>query len=99
MLIGTPAGTDVMPSVTASVSPLRSARTKSRPGSRKEDGAVGEPATPQQDRLTAAEEAFAERLAPLVERWRARIVGAALEGGGQREEEQERDGEHVHARD
>jgi hypothetical protein len=41
-----------------------------------EDGAVSETTTPQ-DRLPAAEEAFAERLAPLmelVERWRARIV-------------------------
>src|SRR3954449_761233 len=59
--------------------PSRPARTKSRPGSRKEDGAVGEPTTPQ-DRLPAAEEAFAERVAPLlelVERWRARIVGEA----------------------
>ena len=36
---------------------------------------MGEPATPQQDRLPA-EEVFAERVAPLlelVERWRARI--------------------------
>ena len=41
---------------------------------------MGEPTTPQQDRLPAAEEAFAERLAPLlemVERWRARIAGEA----------------------
>ena len=41
---------------------------------------MSEPTTPQQDRLPAAEEAFAERLAPLtelVERWRARIVGEA----------------------
>ena len=63
-----------------SVSPHRPARIKSRPGSREEDGAVGEPTTPRQDRLPAAEEAFAERLAPLlelVERWRARIVGEA----------------------
>ena len=40
---------------------------------------MGEPTTPQ-DRLPTAEEAFAERLAPLlelVERWRARIVGEA----------------------
>ena len=37
---------------------------------------MGEPTTPQQDRLPAAEEVFAERVAPLmelVERWRARI--------------------------
>ena len=41
---------------------------------------MGEPTTPQQDRLPAAEEAFAERLAPLiglVERWRARIASEA----------------------
>ena len=41
---------------------------------------MGEPTTPQQDRLPAAEEAFAERLAPLLElleRWRARIVTEA----------------------
>ena len=41
---------------------------------------MSEPTTPQQDRLPAAEEAFAERLAPLlelVERWRARIAGEA----------------------
>jgi hypothetical protein len=40
---------------------------------------VGEPTTPR-DRLPTAEEAFAERLAPLlglVERWRARIVSEA----------------------
>jgi hypothetical protein len=40
---------------------------------------VGEPTTPQ-DRLPTAEEAFAERVAPLlelVERWRARIVADA----------------------
>jgi hypothetical protein len=37
---------------------------------------VGEPTTPQ-DRLPTAEEAFAERVAPLVERWRARIVSEA----------------------
>src|SRR3954468_14560825 len=59
--------------------PSRPARTKSRPGSRKEDGAVGEPTTPR-DRLPTAEEAFAERLAPLlelVERGRARVVSEA----------------------
>src|SRR3954453_6186284 len=69
-----------MSSVTASVSPHRPAPTKPRPGPRKENGAVGEPTTPQQDRLPAAEEAFAERAAPLmelVERWRARIVAEA----------------------
>src|SRR5690349_21214034 len=68
-----------MSCLTASVSPPRPARTKSHPGSREEDGAVGEPTTPQQDRLPAAE-VFAERLAPLlelVERWRARIVTEA----------------------
>ena len=40
---------------------------------------MGEPTTPR-DRLPAAEEVFAERLAPLmelVERWRARIVAEA----------------------
>src|SRR3954468_2427190 len=59
--------------------PSRPARTKSGPGSRKEDGAVGEPTTPR-DRLPTAEEAFVERGPPLlelVERWRARIVGEA----------------------
>src|SRR3954447_21878022 len=59
--------------------PSRPARTKSRPGSRKEDGAVGEPTT-SQDRLPTAEEAFAERIGPLlerVERWRARILSEA----------------------
>ena len=38
---------------------------------------MSEPTTPQQDRLPAAEEAFAERLAPLIERWRARIASEA----------------------
>ena len=41
---------------------------------------MGEPTTPHRDRLPAAEEAFAERVAPLmelVERWRARIVTEA----------------------
>jgi len=40
---------------------------------------VSKPTTPQ-DRLPTAEEAFAERVAPLlglVERWRARIVSEA----------------------
>src|SRR3954451_15014671 len=61
---------------TSIVSSPRPAGTKSRPGSREEDGAGGEPTTPR-DRLPTAEEAFAERIAPLlelVERWRARIV-------------------------
>jgi hypothetical protein len=60
--------------------PAAAALVKSRPGSREEDGAVGQPTTPQQDRLPAAEEVFAERVAPLlelVERWRARIVAEA----------------------
>src|SRR3982751_6850908 len=59
--------------------PSRPARTESRPGSRKEDGAVSEMTTPR-DRRPTAEEAFAERVAPLlelVERWRARIVSEA----------------------
>src|SRR3954464_15223627 len=62
--------------------PSRPARTKSHPGSRKEDGAVSEPTTPQ-DRLPTAEETFVERVTPLVElveRWRARIVGEAQGG-------------------
>ena len=37
---------------------------------------MSEPTTPQ-DRLPTAEEAFAERVAPLLERWRARIVSEA----------------------
>ena len=45
---------------------------------------MGEPTTPR-DRLPTAEEAFAERVAPLlelVERWRARIVAEAEELAG-----------------
>src|SRR4051794_1107289 len=66
-------------SVPASTFSPRPAGTKSRPGSRKEDGAVSEPTTPQ-DRLPAAAEAFAERLAPLlglVERGRGRVASEA----------------------
>src|SRR3954467_9657265 len=61
------------------MTPRSAARTKPRPGSRKEDHAVSETTTPQ-DRLPAAAEAFAERVAPLielVERWRARIMAEA----------------------